>query len=267
MTDFDDVALEIRRKILDMSRQAKQAHLGGAMSLVEIMVALYCGGVLHFDPGNPEDPERDRVFLSKGHGAMAWYAVLNVVGVISDDELAGYHMPGHPLQVHPSRNLKQGIEHTGGSLGQGFPLAAGVALALRLKQNPAKVYVILGDGELNEGSNWEAASFASAKGLSNIVCIIDANGLQLDGPSSDVLNFEPLKEKWLAFGFDVSECDGHNIGELIGTLKEPHVRPKAIIARTTKGKGLSFAENVPAWHFNDLTERLYEQGRRELGEE
>lgn len=265
VTELENIALLVRRKVLDMAYKAKKSHLGGAMSCVEIFVGLYCNEILRFDTKDIGAESRDRLILSKGHGAMTLYAVLNHIGVISDEELSGYHTEGHFLQVHPSMNISKGIEHSGGSLGQGLPLACGIALGLKLKGANNKVYVIHGDGELNEGSVWEAAAFASANNLNNLITIIDCNKLQLDEATDRVMSFHSIADKWHSFGFDVAECDGHNIVELTKIINMQSDKPRAIVAHTVKGKGLSFAENVPAWHFSELTRKMYEQGLLELG--
>lgn len=264
--ELEHCAQKARRQILDMSLKAKQAHLGGALSCVEIIVALYLGGVMKYDANDPENDSRDRFILSKGHGSMAHYAVLNQAGFISDDELSHYHDDGYFLAVHPQINIEYGIEACGGSLGQGLPLAAGIALALKLKNNLARVYCVVGDGELNEGSNWEAMLFAAHNRLNNLFLIIDRNGLQLDGKTSCLIATEPLDEKIRAFGFEVSECDGHDFNSLLPVLSLESDKPKCVIADTIKGKGVSFAENVVSWHYDTLTKKMYDIAVAEVEE-
>ncbi|MCF0248384.1 MAG: transketolase [Synergistes sp.] len=262
---FEDIPSVIRREVLDLAWQAKKSHLGGALSCVDILTALYCGSILRYDVGNPEAEDRDRFIMSKGHGSMALYAILNYVGFISDDELAGFHTAGHFLQVHPSINLMKGIEISGGSLGQGLPLSCGIAKALKMKGNfKSRVFCLLGDGEINEGSIWEAAAFASANALNNLIAIVDCNKLQHDDMTEKVLPFAPIGDKWKAFGFDVIECDGHSPAELVSALSTRGEKPLAVIAHTVKGKGLSFVENVPAWHYSELSKKMYERGIEEL---
>jgi transketolase len=258
VSDLEIAAKKARIQILDMSLKAKNAHLGGALSCVEIITALYIGGIMKYDVNNTESDIRDRFILSKGHGAMAHYAVLNQMGFISDEELSLYHSNGYFLAVHPQMNVKHGIEASGGSLGQGVSFGSGIALALKLRQNSAKVYVVVGDGELNEGSNWEAFAFASHNKLDNLTVICDCNRLQLDGHTSQIVDMFPLTKKIKAFGFDVTECNGHDFNLLLKSLAKKTNKPKCIIAKTTKGNGVSFAENAVSWHYNTLTQKLYD---------
>lgn len=266
INELEKSAKKTRQQILDMSLKAKQAHLGGALSCVEIITALYLGGVMNYDVNEPENENRDRFILSKGHGAMAHFAVLNQAGFISDEELARYHDDGYFLAVHPQINTKYGIEASGGSLGQGLPLSTGIALALKLKNNPAKVYCVVGDGELNEGSNWESMLLAAHNRLDNLCVIVDRNGLQLDGKTDQTLSTEPLIEKTSAFGFKTIECDGHNFEALLSAFAVETDKPKCLIANTVKGKGVSFAENVVSWHYDTLTKKLYDIATAEVSE-
>lgn len=256
---------KIRKTLVEMAFSAKSSHLGSALSCVEILSSLYLGGVMNYNINDPEDDNRDRLILSKGHAAMALYAVLNQAGFISDEELDSFHKSDSPFQVHPKINIKKGIEHSSGSLGQGLPLACGIALAQKLKKKSVKVFVILGDGECNEGSNWEAAAFATHYKLDNLTVIIDKNKLQSSGETVEILSMEPFAEKWNSFGFDTIEVDGHNTTELITVLSNISRKPRAIIAHTRKGKGLSFTEDNVDWHFNTLTQKLYDKALVELG--
>lgn len=257
---------EMRSDLLQMALAAKSqgAHLGGSLSLVEIMAALY-GGVMKFDSKNPAAENRDRVILSKGHGIMAQYAALKQTGLMTAEDLLTYKADETKAPAHPSMNLQAGIEFSSGSLGQGLSLGVGTALALKRKNNTSsRVYVILGDGECDEGSVWEAAMTASHYRLDNLVAIIDRNRLQYDGNTEAVLPLENFAAKWNAFGWNVAECDGHSVQEITTALSEKREKPFALIANTIKGKGVSFMENMPQWHNGVLTQKLFEQAMAEV---
>jgi transketolase len=265
LRELAEIAKIIRKKILDLGYAAKHAHFGGALSAVDILTTLYFGDVMRYDASEPESEVRDRLIFSKGHGALALYTALWKAGYITEDELDGYHTDGHFLQIHPSVNVKKGIEVSGGSLGQGLSLGAGIALALKMKNNAqSKVYVILGDGECNEGSIWEATAFAAHKKLDNLTIICDKNKLQSDGFTQDILDFEPFSEKWRSFGFEVIECDGHNFEALKSAFAYETNKPKCIIADTVKGKGVSFMENNKDWHHNGISQKQYSDAISEL---
>ena len=232
--------------------------------MTEIMSALYLG-IMNIDPDDLKNENRDRFILSKGHGVLAQYTALKQLGIISDAELMGFKKSGTRLFAHPSKNPDIGIEFSSGSLGQGISLAVGTAMALKRKNNPARVFVLVGDGECDEGSVWEATASAAHFQLDNLTIIVDKNELQYDGRTSDILNMENLSEKFSAFGFDVKEADGHNIEELLTALEYKSSRPIALIAHTVKGKGVSFMENNPVWHNGKLTEKQYLQAMNELG--
>jgi len=240
----------IRRDILTMLAEAGSGHPGGSLSEVEILLVLYRLIMNH----RPEDPwwsERDRFILSKGHAVPGLYAVLARCGYFSRDLLMTLRKPGSPLQGHPHFRSVPGIEASTGSLGQGFSFAVGMALALRLDGNPAKVFVLLGDGELEEGQIWEAAASAAHYRLGNIIAILDNNGLQIEGRCSDIMCMEPLEEKFRAFGWTAASVDGHDIKALAETLswaKAYGKGPVFVNAKTVKGKGVSFMENDYAWH-------------------
>lgn len=242
------------------------AHIAGALSMVEIMTVLYMK-ILNFDINNPTSEMRDRFILSKGHGVMAQYAVLKQIGLISEDELLTYKKNDSALSAHPSMNKKLGIEFSSGSLGQGLSLAVGCALALRNKKNyTSRVFVLLGDGECNEGSVWESAMSCAHFKLDNVVVIVDKNSLQYDGNTKDIMNLEPFKEKWESFGFKTVCVDGHDIDKLVNAFSVEHYqKPLCIIANTIKGKGVSFMENEPKWHNGVLSKELYEKALQELG--
>lgn len=239
------------------------AHIGGTLSMIEIMAALYIG-VMNISKDTLDAPERDRFILSKGHGVLAQYAALKQIGVITDDELMTFKHSGSRLSAHPSKNTRIGVEFSSGSLGQGISLAVGTALALKKKKLSSKVYVLLGDGECDEGSVWEAAASASHYGLNNLIIIVDKNHLQYDGNTDEILSMDSLSEKFKAFGADVTEIDGHNITALLDALSGTADKPKVIIANTIKGKGVSFMENNPLWHNGRMSDEQYNQAMKEV---
>ena len=242
------------------------AHIGPALSMTELMAVLYLKE-MNFDIQNPLDENRDRLILSKGHGVIALYAALKQVGIISEADLLTFKKNNSELSAHPTLNQKLGLEFASGSLGQGLSQGDGVALALRHKNNAkSKVFVILGDGECNEGQIWEAVMSAVQFKLQNLVIIIDKNNIQYDDFTNNVINMNPLKNKFESFGICTVEIDGHNIEAIEKALKTEHNnKPLCIIANTIKGKGISFMENDPKWHNNILTEELYNQAISELG--
>lgn len=257
----------IRQKVLYMTKQAGSigAHVGGSLSMVEIMAVLY-KAVLKYDKSNPLCETRDRFILSKGHGVIAQYAAMNVEGILSDEELSTFKSNSTRLYAHPSMNMDIGIEFSSGSLGQGLSLGVGTALALKRKKNyTSRVFVLIGDGESNEGQIWEAAMAAAHFKLDNLVVIVDKNQLQYDGSTAEVLNMFDMQKKWEAFGFDALQINGHSAEALISAFSTRTDKPLAIIAETIKGKGVSFMENNPVWHNNRLTQAEYEQALAETG--
>jgi len=264
--ECENSANEIRKDCIRMTYSMGNvgAHIGGSMSLAEIMAVLYKGFV-RFDPADPESESRDRVIMSKGHGAMAMYAGMKQAGYITDDELMSYKKEGTFLFAHPSMNPRRGIEFSSGSLGQGLSLGVGVCLALKRKENKdSKVYVILGDGECDEGSVWESAQSAAHFGCSELVAIVDANKLQYDGTTDEIMKIEPMEGKWKSFGWDAVTVDGHNVEKLIDALSGKHDKPLAVIANTVKGKGVSYMENNALWHNHNITDQQFEQAMEEL---
>lgn len=255
-----NIAKKIRKDVLKLALDAgKQgAHIGGGLSLPEILTALYFE-ILNIDPRYPFDENRDRFILSKGHGAIALYAILRQKGFLTDAELLTFKTAGSQFCTHPAKHVESGIEFSSGSLGQGLSLGAGTALALKKKKNFARVVVLLGDGECNEGSVWEAAAFTSHHMLNNLTVIIDSNRLQVDGRTSEILSMDNMSERWRSFGFDAFDVDGHCIPDLLDVLSRRTEKPIAIIANTVKGKGVSFIENNPAWHACVLNEDQYHQ--------
>ena len=256
----------MRREAVEMTYAMGSvgAHIGGGLSLIEIMATLYLGK-LHFVVNDMQSEERDRVIFSKGHGTLALYTAMAQAGIISKADLKLYKKDDSWLSAHPSINDKIGIEFSSGSLGQGLSLAVGVSLALRRKKNQiSQIYVILGDGECDEGSIWEAAQSAAHFNCRNIIAIIDCNGLQYDGTTDEIMREYPFDQKWEAFGWDVCKVDGHSIEEIYNALDSKHDKPLAILAKTIKGKGISFMENNALWHNHALSPKQYEDAMREL---
>ena len=259
-------ARRIRRRIIDMAFGTGNtgAHLGGSLSLVELLAGLYVG-TIQYKANDPAWEGRDRMILSKGHGALALYPALVEAGIISDEELATFKQDGSRLGGHPTLNGLPGIEFASGSLGQGLSLGVGVCLALKRKNNhESRVFVLLGDGECDEGSVWEAAASASHFELNQLVAIVDMNAIQYDGFTSEIMKMEPFKNKWKSFGWDVIAIDGHNIGEILNAYSHRGDKPVAILAHTVKGKGISFMENNWKYHNASLSKTLYEQAIEEL---
>lgn len=262
------LARRIRASVVRMAHAGKTPHVASALSCADVVAALYFQS-LRIDPAAPEDEGRDRFILSKGHGCMALYAVLAAKGFFPSKLLDEYAREGGKLSEHPSRRCVPGVEATTGSLGHGLSLGAGLALAAKIRTQTHRVFVLLSDGECAEGSVWEAAIFASARGLDNLVAIVDYNRWSAMGRTTTYL--EPLVEKWRAFGWSCVDIDGHDTNKIIATLSrlplEP-CRPSVVIAHTVKGKGVSFMEDDLEWHYrppndNDLKRALEEiEGRR-----
>lgn len=256
----------MRVDALNMTYRAKStgAHIGGTLSMIEIMAVLYLH-VMKYDKADMNSEKRDRFILSKGHGAMAQYVAMKQAGLISEEDLLEYKSNESKLSAHPSIGGLPGIEFASGSLGQGVSQGVGVALALKRKGNmESKVYVLLGDGECDEGSVWEAASSASHFNCDNLIAIVDENQLQYDGETQIVQNKGTLAERWKSFGWDVVCVDGHSVVELIEAFQKKTEKPTVIIARTIKGKGVSFMEHNPLWHNNRLTEEQYKMAVQEV---
>jgi transketolase len=257
-------ARRLRRIILERSHAAHVGHIGSALSVADILAALY-GGVLRVD--DPADPQRDRFVLSKGHAALALYAALFLRGWITHQELDSFCGDGTLLGVHPDHHLR-GVDFSTGSLGHGLSLGAGAALAARLDGSARRAFVLVSDAECNEGAVWEGAQFAAHHRLSQLVAIVDANGQQALGYTRDVLDLEPMAERWRAFGWDVHEVDGHDMEMLTRTIEglstssgPPHV----LIARTVFGKGVSFMESRIKWHYWPMSDAEYAQALAEVG--
>lgn len=249
--DLDKTLKEIRKEIFLTGYSVNIAHLASAFSLVEILYSLYHNQHLHYDPKNPDKDTRDRFILSKGHGSLALYVMLAREGIISQEQLASFCKPGSSLGGEPVLNSVPGIEATSGSLGHGLSLGAGMALAKKLDHRSEKVYVLLGDGECQEGAIWEAVMFAAAKQLDNLIAIIDDNALQKMGKTSDIMGITSWAEQFKAFNWDVQEVDGHDVTALDQIFAKPNTtkKPRAIIAHTIKGKGVSIVEGDARWHW------------------
>lgn len=257
-------ATKIRKRLWEMIYKAGSGHTGGDLSSADIITTLYFE-VMNVDPSNPDDPDRDRYIQSKGHVAEVLWSTLALKGYFDESILDTYYEYESPLIGHPT-NKMPGIEMNTGSLGHGLAISVGIALAGKMDEKDYKVFTLLGDGELAEGSNWEAAMAASHYKLNNIIAIIDSNKLQITGKTADVMNSYPLKEKWEAFGWDVVEIDGHNFEELITELSENKSpdKPKMVIANTVKGKGISMAEGQAGWHHHVPNDEEFEKGLAEL---
>lgn len=242
---------ETRRRIIEMITAAKSGHPGGSLSAVEILVSLYFGGHLRYDAQNPHWPDRDRFILSKGHACPVLYAVMAEAGFTPIDQLNTLRKLGSIYQGHPDRRFIPALEASTGSLGEGLSIGLGMALAARLDQSPTRVYVVLGDGEIQEGQIWEAAMFGSFHKVDNICAIVDYNGIQLDGFVKDIMDLAPLADKWRSFGWHTIEVDGHDLVKLSAAWDEAKAtkgKPTCVIAHTIKGKGVSFMENNPKYH-------------------
>lgn len=268
--DYQELAAtarQIRRHIIRMVGAAGSGHPGGSLSAADIMTALYFK-VMRLEPARPDWPERDRFVLSKGHAAPVLYATLAERGFFPVDQLTTLRQLGSPLQGHPDRKSLPGVEVSTGSLGHGLAVANGMALAARLDGRDYRVYVLMGDGELEEGMVWEGAMAAAHYRLDNLTAIVDHNHLQIDGRVEEVMSPEPVAAKFQAFGWEVLAIDGHDFGQILGALeraREIKGRPTVIIAETVKGKGVSFMENQAGWHGKAPKPEEVEKALAELG--
>lgn len=249
--ELELIAARCRREVLRMVGSSGCGHIGGALSCIDIMTALYFK-FMNIDPHNPKLEDRDRFILSAGHKCMAQYAVLAEKGFFGKEVLDTYGRLNSKIPGHPDMHKLPGIEANTGALGHGLSIAVGMALSARLKKNHSKVYVIMGDGELAEGSNWEAAAAAAHHRLDNLVLFLDNNGLQISGKTSEIMNFEPIVQRFDAFGWAVREVDGNNMTEIVDILKcipFESGKPSIVVAHTVKSKGLSFAEGKKEYHY------------------
>lgn len=254
------MAKRMRRKILDISHTCNlSTHLGGGLSMVELTATLY-GEVMCFKKDNPYWEDRDRFILSKGHGVLGYFSALVVAGIISDETFSSFQTNESDLIAHPVMNLSLGIESSNGSLGQGLSMGVGLAIAAKKRKQQHHVYVLLGDGECNEGSVWEAMMTATQFKLDNLTAIVDYNHLQSDGAGEQIIDYVDLKAKWKSFGWNVYEVDGHNVEQIYDAFidKSSLDIPKVLIANTIKGKGVPFMENNNEWHHNRLSKEKYE---------
>lgn len=259
-------ACTVRMGVIEGVFNAKSGHPGGSLSVADILTYLYFDH-MNVDPKNPKDENRDRFVLSKGHTAPALYAVLANKGFFPVSEIKNLRKPGAMLQGHPSMNRTPGVDMSTGSLGQGISTAVGMALAGKIDKKDYRVYTVLGDGEIEEGQVWEAAMFAAAKGLDNLCAVVDNNNLQIDGSIAEVNSPYPIPEKFRAFGWNVIEIYGHSFDEIDAAFKaaaEFKGKPTAIIAKTVKGKGVSFMEDQCSWHGTAPNAEQYEQAINEL---
>jgi transketolase len=263
---LEDAARQIRRDVWRALKAGGGGHAGGSSSAADILAALYFHR-LHVRPAEPDWPERDRFVLSKGHANAALGAVLAQAGFIEDAVLDRFYGYESPFGMHPDIKVA-GVEMCTGALGHGLAIAMGMAIGARIQKQAFHTFVMIGDGELHEGSNWEAAMAASHYKLANLTAIIDANKISQSGRVADIIGVDPLADKWRAFGWEVREFDGHNMAEVVDVLDGVpfHVeRPSALIAHTVKGKGVSFAEDTYVWHSNNVNEEIYARAIAELG--
>lgn len=267
LAQMTDIARRVRARVVQLSHREKTPHLGSSLSCVELLVAAYWGA-MHIDPARPDDPDRDRLILSKGHAATTLYTVLALRGFCPESRLEEYNREGTRLQEHPGPGCLPGVEAATGSLGHGICMAAGMALSARIQKKNYRVFAVLSDGECNEGSVWEAALFCAANRLSNMTVMVDYNKWQATGRSNEVLGLAPFREKWAAFNWEAHEVDGHDLSTLVELLNRPanrEGRPRAIVANTVKGKGVSFMEDDNNWHYRTPNAEELQKAYAEVG--
>lgn len=263
---LEKTALKIRRNILRLIRAGEAGHVGGALSSAEIVTALYFN-LMKVDPANPKWPQRDRFVLSAGHKCLVLYAALAERGFFDESVLDTYGALDSTIPGHPNMHKLPGVETNTGALGHGLSIAGGMALGLRMDKSQSRVFVLMGDGELAEGSNWEAASAAAMHKIENLIVFVDRNKLQISGPTVDVMSYEPLDERWRSFGWGVRTIDGHNLESIITNVMQTPFekgKPSVIIADTVKSKGLSFAEGKVSYHYWKAKPEEMEQAERDL---
>lgn len=264
--DYFQISKEIRKKILKMIYRTQSPHIGACLSCIEILVVLYFK-ILKINPKKKKDKERDIFILSKGHAALALYAVLTERGFMKKAALNRFGVDNGLLEGHPTKNLEYGIEVSTGSLSHGLAIGAGMALARKRNNSKSRVFVLLSDGELQEGSVWETALFASHHKLDNLIAIVDYNKIQALDKLENIINLEPLRGKWQSFGWQAKEINGHDFFQLEGVLNKipfSFQRPSVVIANTKKGKGVSFMENNPVWHSKVPDEKEFKNALKEL---
>ena len=266
-----DICKRIRRHIVEMTHAAQSGHPGGSLSATEIFAALYFGGVLRHDPTNPHWERRDRVILSKGHATPVVYGTLAEAGYLSVEQIPSFRSLGTQLQGHVVRNTPAGVEMSGGALGMGLSFAVGIALGHRLSgfaDDEGQIFVVVGDGELNEGQNWEAIMSAAHFGLQRITAIVDRNHFQNDGAGEEIMRIDPVDAKWAAFGWGVQHVDGHDVTavrDALSTARDRRDAPQVVICETVKGRGVSFmAENPAGWHGKGPSDEQLAQALEEI---
>lgn len=270
MNELQQLCRQIRKDTVRSIYLAGSGHPGSSLSAVEILVTLYFTDVFHCFPDQPQQPQRDRFILSKGHAAPAYYSVLAHRGFFSECQLSTLRMIGSALQGHPNMEKLPCLDCSAGSLGQGLSIANGMAYAFKYRHEPQRVYCLIGDGEQQEGQIWEAALFAPQYQLDNVCLIVDCNGMQLVDAVDDIKNMHPMDKKWQSFGWHVIKTDGHDIGALHDAFiraKKCKGRPTVILAHTVKGKGVSYMENQAKWHGTAPNEAQYKEAMRELSRE
>lgn len=261
--NLEQISKEIRKSIVKMNAKSCASHSGSALSTVDILTILYFK-IMNIDSKNPSLKDRDKLILSKGHGSSALYATLADRGYFEKSLLNGFYMDGGKLPGHLDKDAVPGIEASSGSLGHGLSIGIGMAIANKFDNLDNHVYVICGDGELNEGSMWEAIMFAPHKNLDNLTMIVDYNKLQGYGKTNEIINLEPLIKKLQSFNWDVTEIDGHNFDDIESALRKKVNKPKAIIAHTIKGKGVSYMENEFVWHYKSPNDDQLKRAMIEL---
>ncbi|MCP4644351.1 MAG: transketolase [bacterium] len=266
---LEERARQIRRDIVDVTSWSGGSHIGGALSQADLLTALYYK-YLTIDPERPDWDERDRCILSKGHGGVGWAVVLANRGYYPLDRLRDFGKAGSAFGMHLDGNKVPGVDASTGSLGHGLPLAVGMALGARTQGKTWRTYCICGDGECNEGSIWEAAMAAAHYNIDNLTAFVDRNRMMIDGLTEDVMSLEPFPDKWKAFGWNVLDIDGHDFRQIADAIDAAHAHkgaPTMIVAQTVKGKGVSFMEDDPAWHYGGLNADLAEKAKASLGGE
>ena len=263
--ETQELARKVRIHAVKMVNKGGSSHIGSVLSVVDILAVLY-GKVMQYRSNNPKWDGRDRFILSKGHAGAGVYAILAECGFFDIVELDKHYQDGSIFSGHVSHKGVPGVELSTGSLGHGLPVASGMALAAKIDKKTHKVFVVMSDGELDEGSNWEAFMFAAHHGLNNLTAVIDRNKLQSMKTTEETLSLEPLRDKLIAFGWNVIEVDGHNHNELFSAIDSDTKKPKVIIANTIKGKGVSFMENEISWHYRTPSGELFDQAMKDLGE-
>jgi len=264
--ELEEMAKKIRVDIVEMLCEAGSGHPGGSLSLADIFSYLYFSGIMNIDPKNPDKRDRDRIVLSKGHACPVWYAALAEKGYFDKSHLKTLRKYGSILQGHPDMKSTPGVDMTAGSLGQGLSCAVGMALGAKLDKLGCRIFAIVGDGECDEGQIWEAAMSASHYKLDNLIAILDRNGLQIDGYTKDIMNSEPMIDKWKSFGWEVIEIDGHNLDEIEDSIEKAvniKDKPVCIVANTIKGKGVSFMEGECGWYGKAPSEEEKEKALRD----